>query len=302
LKSFEYVAPRTLREAISRLAEKGENARVLAGGTDLLVQMRNQRRQPERLVDIKHIHEVSELSFGARRGLRIGAAVPCYRIYQDDEIGRRYPGLVDTAAIIGSIQIQGRASLGGNLCNAAPSADSIPALIAYSAVCEVQGPQGKRLVPVEEFCTGPGQNVLQPGELLVALQVPPPRPRSGAHYLRFIPRNEMDIAIVGAGALVELADRNRTFRSARIALAAVAPTPLFVRAAGALLAGRPVGDEAIEEAARAARDAARPISDMRGSAEYRLHLVEVLTRRALHGAVQRARGEFVPNAVQEAAG
>ena len=301
MKNFEYAAPRTLREAVALLAEKDGQAKVLAGGTDLLVQLRIKRFHPERVVDIKNIPEVNELSYGPRRGLRIGAAVPCHRIYSDEEVVGRYAGLIDSAVIIGGIQIQGRATFGGNLCNSSPSADTVPALIAYSAVCDIAGPDGRRQVPVEDFCTGPGRNVLGPGELLVALQVPPVRRNCGAHYLRFIPRNEMDIAVVGAGAYVELANRRKEFKVARIGLAAVAPTPLFAREASELLIGRQVSDEAIEEAAEAAKAIARPITDMRGTAEFRTHLVGVLTKRTLHGAIARARGEFVPNAVQEAA-
>ena len=302
MKDFEYTAPGTLREAVALLSEKGVNARVLAGGTDLIVQLRIKRMQPERVVDVKQIPELTELSYGPRRGLRIGAAVPCYRLYSDAEVVERYPGITDSAAIIGGIQIQGRASFGGNLCNASPSADTIPTLIVYGATCEIIGPNGKRQMAVEDFCTAPGQNALQAGEMLVAMQVPPVRKHSGAHYLRFIPRNEMDIAVVGAGAYVELKNRKTEFGVVRIGLAAVAPTPLFAREAGELLSGRKVSDQAIEEAANAARGIAKPISDMRGTAEFRTHLVGVLTKRALNGAVERARGNFVPNAVQEAAG
>ena len=284
------------------MAEKGDKARALAGGTDLIVQMRIKRHQPDRVVDVKFIPELNELSYGPRRGLVIGAAVPCHRIYGDSEVVERYPGLADSTSIIGGIQIQGRATVGGNLCNSTPSADTIPALIAYSAKCEIVGPNGKRTVPVEDFCSGPGQNILQPGELLVALHIPPSRKNTGAHYLRFIPRNEMDIAVVGVGAFVELANRRKEFKQVRIALASVAPTPVFAREASDLLVGREVNDEAIAEAAEAAKAAAKPISDMRGTAEYRIHLVGVLTKRALNGAVSRARGEFVANAVQEAAG
>jgi CO/xanthine dehydrogenase FAD-binding subunit len=301
LKDFEYVTPKTLREAVTQLAEKNGNARVLAGGTDLIVQMRIKRLQPERVVDVKKIPEVNELSYGPKRGLRVGAAVPCWRLYNDPEVVERYPGLIDSASIIGGIQIQGRASLGGNLCNSSPSADSIPTMIAYGATCEIVGPNGKRQVPVTEFCTGPGTNILTPGELLVAVTFPPVRKFSGAHYLRFIPRNEMDIAVVGAGAYVELANRKKDFKVVRIALAAVAPTPVVAEDAASLLVGRAADDEAIAEAAEAAKSAARPISDMRGTAEYRTHLVGVLTKRALTGAVRRARGEYVPNAVQEPA-
>ena len=301
MKNFEYVAPKTVREAVKSLAEKGKEARVLAGGTDLIVQMRIGRRQPQRVIDIKNIPELNELSFSARRGLVIGAAVPCHTIYENAEVVERYPGLIDTVSIVGGIQIQGRATVGGNLCNAAPSADTIPILIAYGAQCDIVGPGGKRTLPVEEVCSAPGQTVLAPDELLVCIKLPANRKNTGAHYLRFIPRNEMDIAVVGAGAYVELGGRGKsqTFKAARIALASVAPTPVFAQAAGDMLVGQAVTDENIEAAAEAAKAAAKPISDMRGPAEFRTHLVGVLTKRALHGAVRRARGEFVANAVQE---
>jgi len=300
LRDFEYTAPNTLREAVKLLSEKGESARVLAGGTDLIVQMRARRFQPERVVDIKNVPEANELTLSPRKGLRIGAAVPCQRIYNDEGVKEHFAGLTDASMIIGGIQIQGRATLGGNLCNASPSADSIPALIAYGAEAEIIGPNGKRKLPVEDFCTGPGANALQPGEMLVAIHMSQPKPNSGAHYLRFIPRNEMDIAVVGVGAFVELGGRSksRVFKTVRLALAAVAPTPLPVPEAVAALEGQPVNDETIAAAAAAAQQVAKPISDMRGPAEYRRHLVGVLTKRALIGAVKRANGEFVPNAVQ----
>ena len=300
MRDFEYTAPNTLREAVKLLSEKGESARVLAGGTDLIVQMRARRFQPERVVDIKNVPEANELTLSPRKGLRIGAAVPCQRIYNDEGVKEHFAGLTDASMIIGGIQIQGRATLGGNLCNASPSADSIPALIAYGAEAEIIGPNGKRKLPVEDFCTGPGANALQPGEMLVAIHMSQPKPNSGAHYLRFIPRNEMDIAVVGVGAFVELGGRSksRVFKTVRVALAAVAPTPLPVPAAAVALEGQPVNDETIAAAAAAAQQVAKPISDMRGPAEYRRHLVGVLTKRALIGAVKRANGEFVPNAVQ----
>ena len=302
MKNFEYTAPKTLREAVRLLADEGSDARVLAGGTDLIVQMRINRHRPDRVVDVKNIPELNELAIRPRKGLVIGAAVPCHRLYGDSEISERYPGLVDAAAIIGGIQIQGRATFGGNLCNSSPSADTTPILIAHGATAEITGPGGKRSVAVEDFCTGPGTNVLGDGELLVSLVVPVNRKNSASHYLRFIPRNEMDIAVVGAGAHVELARRGKVFKSARISLGAVAPTPLYAGEASEGLAGKPVSDDTIAEAAEAAKGIARPISDMRGPAEFRTHLVGVLVKRALNGAVARARGQFVANAVQEAAG
>ncbi len=288
MQDFEYNAPRTLSEAVALMAEKGEAARPLAGGTDILVQLRGGRRSVERIVDVKHVPELNEMSFTRESGLVLGAAVPCYRLYQDQEIAQAYPGIMDAASMIGGIQIQGRASVGGNLCNAAPSADAIPPLIVHNARCVIAGKQGTREIAVEEFCTAPGRNVLQDGELLVSMRIPAPNIGSGGRYLRFIPRNEMDIAVAGVGSWVQLSPDNRSIISGRVALASVAPTPLFVEEAGARLAGREVSKEAIEDAAQAAMEAARPISDMRGTIQQRRHLVGVLTRRTLEGAIARA--------------
>jgi carbon-monoxide dehydrogenase medium subunit len=287
LKWFNYTRPKTLQEAAGLMAQHGEQGRPLAGGTDLLVQMRVGRRQPDWVIDVKDVPELNELRLDAQSGLTLGAAVPCHAIYDNTEVIRAYPALNDVASMIGGTQIQGRASIGGNLCNSAPSADAIPALIAMGVKCRIVGSGGDREVAVEDFCTAPGQNVLQPGELLVSLQFPPPAANSGAHYLRFIPRNEMDIAVAGAGASVVL--QNGNFQSARIALASVAPTPLFVKEAGDALSGQPVTDDSIQKAAMIAKEAARPITDMRGTIAYRKHLCEVLTRRALNVAVERAR-------------
>jgi CO/xanthine dehydrogenase FAD-binding subunit len=286
VKWFDYATPGSVAEAVE-LSTAHPSARLLAGGTDLLVQLRAGRKETDFVVDLKHIPELNAIHYDPALGLTIGAAVPCYRIYRDQTVGRTYPSRVEVTSLIGGTQIQGRASIGGNLCNAAPSADSAPLLIALGATCRVAGPHGMREIAVEDFCSGPGRNVLQPGELLISLHLPPPAPHSGARYLRFIPRNEMDIAVVGAG--VEVVLENGTFRSARIALAAVAPTPLFVREAGDALAGSPVNEASIARAAEIARRSAKPITDMRGTADYRRHLCGVLTQRALEAAVQRAK-------------
>ncbi len=291
MHAIDYVAPTSIQEAIELMASKGDQARAMAGGTDLLVQLRGGRRTSEVVVDIKDIAELNELTYDSQKGLTIGAAVPCYKIYQDDEISGLYPGLVDSASLIGSIQIQGRASIGGNLCNSAPSADAIPALIALGAVANVAGPSGTRQIAVEEFCTGPGQNVLGSGEILVSVSIAAPQDKSGAAYLRFIPRNEMDIAVAGVGASVLLDSSGQNFVSARIALASVAPTPVFSKAAGDALAGKPVSEDSINEAAEKAMGDAKPITDMRGTIKQRTHLIGVLTRRTLDNAIKRARGE-----------
>lgn len=261
---------------------------MLAGGTDLLVQLRAGRFVIDRLVDVKHVPELNQFTCSPKDGLVLGAAVPCYRIYEDAKVSALYSGLFDSASMIGGIQIQGRASIGGNLCNSSPSGDTIPILIALEATCVIAGPKGQRTVSVDQFCTGPGRNLLEPGEFLVALRFPAPKPHSGAHYLRFIPRNEMDIAVAGVGAYVVLDRAKKRIVSARIALSAVGPTPILAKLAGDLLARKEVGEPAFEEAAKVAQAAAKPIDDMRGTAHQRVQLVGVLTKRALRTAVQRA--------------
>jgi len=289
MKDIDYTAPRTLAEAAALLNDKGDRARILAGGTDIIVQLREHRRDLDLLVDVKNIAEVNELTFDPARGLRIGAAVPCYRIYENKDIAKAYPGLIDAVSLVGGVQIQSRASVGGNLCNASPAADTTPMLIALEATCHIAGPQGPRQLPVETFCTAPGRTALERGELLVSIDLPAPKPHSGAHYLRFIPRNEMDIAVVGAGASVVLDDKKQKCLAARIGVGAVAPTPLLVPDAGAALVDGALSDALIDKAVQAARAAAKPISDMRGTAEYRKHLVGVLVKRAVQGAIHRAR-------------
>jgi carbon-monoxide dehydrogenase medium subunit len=287
----DYYAPSTVNEAVQLLKERRTDARALAGGTDLLVQLNAGARKARVLIDVKKIPALNEIRWNALKGLTLGAAVPCYRIYANRDVIEHYPGLIDVVSMIGGTPIQGRASVGGNLCNAAPSGDSIPMLIALGVNCKVAGTKGVRYVPAEEFCIAPGQNSLEADEFLVSLAFPPPEPHSGARYLRFIPRNEMDIAVAGAGVAVTLDDGK--FSAARVALASVAPTPLLVPEAAERLVGQKVGPEAIAQAAAAAKEAAKPISDMRGTAEYRKHLCEVLTRRALEDAVRRAQGEEV---------
>ena len=290
MEAFDFVAAKSIDEAVSILNEHGDRARIIAGGTDILVMMRAGRRLADVVIDVKDIPELSNMSYSAGSGLSLGAAVPCYQIYQDAAVSAAYPGLIDSASLIGGIQIQGRASIGGNLCNAAPSGDSIPAVIALGGVCHIAGPNGWRTLAAEEFCTAPGQNALQRGELLVSIQFPAPVPNSGANYLRFIPRNEMDIAVAGVGSSVVLDDSGQNFVSGRVALASVAPTPVFSRAAGDSLAGKPVNDETIRAASELAMADAKPINDMRGTIRQRIHLIGVLTRRTLNNAVERARG------------
>ena len=288
MRAIQYAAPSTVENAIAILAEHGSNARMFAGGTDLIVQVREDGRDTEVFVDAKHIPELMDVSVNADGSTTLGAAVPCHQLYNDAQFTASYPAVVDAARIIGSTGIQGRASVGGNICNSGPAGDTIPALIVHSAVCNIAGPDGLRTVAVADFCTAPGRNVLQDGELLVSITLPKPAAGSGTHYLRFIPRNEMDIAVVGAGAYLQL--DGETITAARVALAAVAPTPLFVQAAGDALVGMTADEDSFAIAADIARDAAVPIDDMRGTVAHRKQLSYVLTQRALRGAKARAQG------------
>lgn len=286
MHDFTYVAPASLSEAVNLLKQQGGNARLLAGGTDLIVNMRVGRRKPAVVVDAKGIPELNELKVAAN-GLTIGAAVSCKTIYENAAVARDYPALVDSASLVGGTQIQGRASFGGNLCNAAPSGDTIPTLMVLGAVANIAGPNGSRQVAVENFCTGPGKTVLADNELLVSIFVPAPVAGGGAFFLRFIPRNEMDIAVVNAAAAVVMA--GDTIKSVRIAIGSAAPTPVMAAKAAELLTGKVASDELLQRAGEAASAATSPISDMRGTAKYRKHLAKVLTRRAVLGAIKRAK-------------
>ena len=290
MEPFEFTAPSTIEEAVKLLASNGGDSRIMAGGTDMLVQMRAGRRTAPLVVDIKGIPELNVISYDAAKGLTLGAAVPCYKIYQDETVAAAYPGLIDAASLIGGIQIQGRASIGGNVCNASPSGDSIPAVIVLNGVCNIAGPNGTRTMLTEDFCTAPGRNALENGEILVSISFPPPQAHSGATYQRFIPRNEMDIAVAGVASSVVLDASGQNFVSARISLASVAPTPVFAKEAGNSLAGKAVSEEAIQQASELAQADSKPISDMRGTIRQRTHLIGVLTRRTLNSAIERARG------------
>jgi aerobic carbon-monoxide dehydrogenase medium subunit len=286
LHAISYEAPATMKEALRLLAVHGEKARPMCGGTDLIIQMRAGARQPECVIDVKGIPELRRISFDSKAGLRLGAAAACIEIHENAAMRKHYPGLTEAAHLIGSLQIQDRASVGGNLCNGSPAADTVPALIALGARARIAGPNGEREVAVEDFVVSPGRTVLQPDELLVEFLIAPPVRRSSDAYLRFIPRNEMDIAVVGVGASVTLNGERCT--AARIGLGAVAPTPLFAVEASQALVGKKLDEAAIEKAAQMAIEKSSPIDDMRGTAEFRRHVVGVLTRRVLLKAAERA--------------
>ena len=285
--------PATIQQAVQLLHDGGDSARVLAGGTDVIVIARSRRRTIDLLVDVKRIPELTAIEWNPGSGLTIGAAAPCHAIYGDADIRANYPAIIDSASLIGGTGIQGRASFGGNLCNSSPSADTIPTQIVLEGVAHVVGPNGERDVAVEDFCTGPGRNVLEAGEFVVSIRFPAPEAGSGARFLRFIPRNEMDIAVCNAASAVKM--DGGTVRWARVSLGAVAPTPLLVGGAADALVGNPLNDETIAAAAEASREAATPIDDMRGSIRQRKHLAAVLTKRTLEQAGARARGEDIPS-------
>ena len=289
MKDFGFAAPRSLGEAHSILARQTQGVQFLAGGTDILVQLREGQRNAQLVVDVKQIPELTALRWRGDGGLHLGAAVPCIRIYRNRRLVRSYPAISDAARIIGGWQIQSRATLGGNLCNASPAADTVPALIASGAVCGISGPEGHRRVAVEDFCTGPGRTVLGSGEFLTHFEISAPAQQSGSAYLRFIPRNEMDIAVAGAGVSLELDPDGEVIKKARIALAAVGPKPLLAVEASAWLRGKRPTDDHFRQAGQLARKASQPISDLRGPADFRRHLVGVLTRRALTKALHRIR-------------
>jgi carbon-monoxide dehydrogenase medium subunit len=284
---MRYEAPTTIESAIALHAAAGGLARFLAGGTDLLVQLKSGMVAPSLIVDLKRIGELSRIT-AERGGFRIGAAVPSAQLREHSGVGRLWPGVVEAAALIGSTQIQGRATIAGNLCNASPAADSVPALIAAGATAALAGPGGRREVPVESIATGPGKTSLGKGELLVSVFLPPRPPRSADAYLRFIPRTEMDIAVVGAGVSLALGEDGRC-TAARVSLGAVAPTALLVEEAARALIGTALDEPALARMAAAASAACRPIDDKRGTRDFRIKIAGVLTRRAALKALERAR-------------
>ena len=289
LKWIDYSSPETLAEALSLLNEHQKDAGILAGGTDLIVKMRADRINPGQIIDIKSIPELNQVNINSNNDLTIGSAIPCYKIYNNDDIMNLRPELKDSASIIGGTQIQGRASFGGNICNAAPSADSVPLLISLGATCNVQSVNGERTIALEDLFSGPGQTILEPNELLISITIPKKSDLSGANYIRFIPRNEMDIAVVGTGVSVTLSSNKKNFESVRVSLASVGPTPIFVDGIDKEVSGQEINDESIRVVSNMAKNASKPISDMRGTAEFRQHLCEVLTRRALITAIERAK-------------
>jgi len=285
---MRYFCPRTLDEAVAAFAAAGNAGRILAGGTDLLVQMRSGAVRPALIVDIKKIPEMTAVEETADGGFRVGAAVSGAVLAEHPRFGEVWPGVLEAVNLIGSTQVQGRASPGGNLCNGSPAGDSVPAMFAAAARVTVQGPDGRHEMPVEQVPAGPGRTNLKPGEIVVSFRLPPRPPGSGDAYLRMIPRSEMDIAVVGCG--VSLTLRDGVCGAARVGLGAVAPTVLLVEAAAEALIGSRLDDAALEKAAAACRAACRPIDDKRGTIASRTKIAGVLLKRTATTAARRARG------------
>ena len=286
---MRYHTPQTFEEAARIAAAGGGITRFLAGGTDVLVQLRTGLVTPDDLIDLKHIPGAGEITKTADGGWQIGVAVSGAALGEHPELGRDWPGVVEAMELVGSTQVQGRATLTGNLCNGSPAADSVPALVAAGAVVRVTGPDGTRDVPVEEIPTGPGKTALAPGEVVSALLLPPRGAAGGDAYQRFIPRTEMDIAVVGCA--VNLVLDGDVIGAARLALGAVAPTVMLVPEAAEALVGSHWDDDARARVEAAARVAARPITDKRGTAEFRTHVAGVLAGRVADIAYRRAKGE-----------
>lgn len=286
---MRYERPQTLPDATALLSGAEGNAFVLAGGTDLLVRMQNDDFEAGLVVDIKAISGMDEIA-ETDEGFVIGAAVPCAALSENEALSAAWPGVVEAANLIGSTQIQGRCTMSGNLCNASPAADSVPALVAAGAQVRVTGPSGTRMVAVEDVPVAPGKTSLAKGELIEAIVLPKSTSSSGDAYLRFIPRTEMDIAVVGAAAHVVL-DEAGTVASARIALGAVGPTVMLVEKAAAAIIGTKLEDQALEALAEACSEASSPIDDKRGTVEFRKQVAGVLARRAARIAFDRAGGK-----------
>jgi aerobic carbon-monoxide dehydrogenase medium subunit len=287
MNTSQYEAPGSVDEAVALLANAKGNARVLAGGTDLLVQMRMGMIDPALIVDIKKISEMRSVT-AENGGFRIGAAVSGAELNENDAVKSAWPGVVEAFDLIGSTQIQGRCTMAGNLCNASPAADSVPAMIAADMTCTIAGPNGRREAPVGSIATGPGQTSLADGEMIVSFFLPAQNAKGGDAYLRFIPRTEMDIAVVGVGVNLTL-DGDGVCTAARVSLGAVAPTALLVDDAAKALIGTKVDDAAMDNLAAAASAACNPIDDKRGTIEFRTKVAGVIARRTAAIALDRAR-------------
>ena len=294
MRRFEYLEARTLRQAISMLQRHGPEARVVAGSTDFLVRWRAGFWQPDYVVNIQRVPGLSRVTYSRRNGLRMGALVTIQTLEQHPAIRRQYPALAAAAASFAGVQVRNLATVGGNICNASPSGDTIPALLAYGAECRIAGPDGQRQVPLDQLFRGPGQTVLAPDEILAEITLPPLSANTGSLYIKHSPRGAMDIATVGVASTLSIDRGSGVCTDARIALGAVAPTPIRASAAEDMLRGQTIDADLLQAAAERAMSDSSPIDDVRGTAGYRRQMVGVLTRRTLEHSASAAAGRALP--------
>ena len=295
---FEYLEAHTVRQAISMLERHGEKARIVAGSTDFLVRWRLGTWEPDYVVNIQRVPGLGRLTYSRRTGLRMGALTTVRTLETSPIIRQHYPALAAAAASFAGVQVRNLATVGGNICNASPAGDTLPALLAFDAECRIVGPGGERFMPLEQFFLGPGRTALQQSEILAEIRLPPPAPNSGSLYIKHSPRGAMDISTVGVASVVTLQGGGPVCRDARIALGAVAATPIRAHDAEALLRGQAITPELIDAAAGEAQAAARPIDDVRGTSSHRKEIVRVLAQRTLERAEAAARQEPFPFELQ----
>ncbi len=295
---FEYLEAHTLRQALSLWQRHGPNARFVAGSTDFLIRWRMGNWNPDSVINIQHIPALNRISFSRRNGLRLGALTTVQTLEEHPAVRQHYPALAAAAASFAGVQVRNLATVGGNICNASPAGDTLPALLAFDAQCRAVGPEGERWVPLDQFFTAPSQTVLAPGELLAELRLPSPSANGGSLYIKHSPRGAMDIATVGVASALSLTGGGKVCGEVRIGLGSVAPTPVRAYTAEDVLRGNEITPELIAAAAKEAQDKVTPISDVRGSATYRKEMVGVLTRRTLERAVEMAREASIPFEMQ----
>jgi carbon-monoxide dehydrogenase medium subunit len=295
---FDYLEPHTLRQALSMLQQHGDQARIVAGCTDFLIRWRTGFWNPQYVVNLQHVPGLNRISYSARNGLRLGALATIQQIEQHPAIRQHYPALATGATSFAGVQVRNLATVGGNVCNASPAGDTLPALLALDAQCKIAGPGGERWLPLDQFFKGPGSNALEPGEILTELRLPRPDRNSGSLYIKHSPRGAMDISAVGVASVVSVQDRGRVCASAKIALGSVAPVPMRAYGAEEMLVGQPLTPELVSAAAQEAQRLATPIDDVRATGAYRKSLVEVLAQRTLEKSIEMARGGDVPFEVQ----
>lgn len=289
LPRFEYLSPKTVKECIAMLSQYGQKGNVIAGGTDLIPQMKWGEKKPDYIISLSQIPNLDEIQFSSPTGLRLGALAKIGEIERSEIIKKHYPILAQAASVLGSVEIRNRGTVGGNLCNAAPSADMAPSLLVLDARAVIVSQNGEKIIPLEDFFVGPGKTILSNHEFLVRLEAPPMKPNSFGEYIKMGIRKTMDIAVVGVAALITLDHGNNTCEEAKLGLGAVAPTPIRAKQAEGMLKGKTLNEKVIELAAEAASNEASPLTDIRASDRYRRYVIRALTRRAIQQAIHKIK-------------